>query len=109
MYAISVEKDLRLELTKLGSMEENGFVGTWFASERAVMSSVDVNIVKIGWKLGPLLAVSLNDRSQAKLTGTLTKPSGMLGGLPKDCDNRRSILYVHQNSLRRISSSSASS
>lgn len=54
MYTISVEKNFRLELTKFGGMEENSFVGAWFASGGAIMSSVDVNIVEIGWKLGPL-------------------------------------------------------
>lgn len=58
MHTVSVKKNFRLELTKLGGMEENSFVGTWFANERAVMPSVDVDIVKIGWKLGPWLAVS---------------------------------------------------
>lgn len=54
MYTISIEKDFGLELTKLGCMEEDSFVGAWFASGRAIMPSVDVNVVKIGWKLAPL-------------------------------------------------------
>lgn len=57
MYIVSVEKNFRLELMKFGGMEENSFVGIWFVNECVVMFSVDVDIVKIGWKFGLWLVV----------------------------------------------------
>lgn len=44
-----------------------------------------------------------------RLTGTQINPSGILGGLPSEIESSLSILYVHQKSLLRMSSSRVSS